>query len=96
MYYFLNIEAEKWRQHNVERHFQNRLRHSDYVRLFEEARFQIVTQESMRPPDWKSLLARQTIVPEFQGYEAEDLAAVSGFFTLVPTFSRRCVVHRKE
>jgi SAM-dependent methyltransferase len=84
VYNFLSIEAEKWRRHNVDRHFQNRLRHSDYVRLFQEAAFKIVTQEPIRPPDWKSLLERQTIVREFQGYEAEDLAAVSGYFMLVP------------
>jgi hypothetical protein len=84
VYNFLSIEADKWRHHNVDRHFQNRLRHSDYVRLFEEAAFKIVTHEPIRPPDWKSLLERQTIVREFQGYEAEDLAAVSGYFMLVP------------
>lgn len=84
VYNFLSIESEKWRGHNVDRHFQNRLRHSDYVRLFEEAAFQIVTQKTVLPPDWKSLIGRQPIVREFQGYEADDLAAVGGYFMLVP------------
>ena len=39
--------------------------------------------QARRPPDWKCLLARQAIVREFQGYEAADLAAVSGYFMLV-------------
>jgi hypothetical protein len=45
-YNFLSMEAAKWCRHNVDRHFQNRLRHSDCARLFEVAAFQIVTQEA--------------------------------------------------
>lgn len=84
VYNFLSIGADQWRRHNVDRHFQNRLRHSDYAHLFEETGFQIVAQEPVRPPDWEGLLMRQPIAREFAHYEAEDLAVVAGRFLLVP------------
>jgi hypothetical protein len=84
VYNFLRFPINEWRPHNVDRHFQNRLRHSDYERLFEAAGFRIVTNEPERPSDWKRLLQRQPIAQEFRGYELEDLAVVRGYFLLVP------------
>lgn len=84
VYNYLRFSADEWRRHNVDRHYQNRLRHSDYARLFEAAGFRIEVDEPERPADWERLLDRQPISDRFHGYAPEDLAIVRGYFLLVP------------
>lgn len=84
VYNFLRFDAATWRRHNTGRHFQSRLRHSDYARLFRDAGFRILAQEAERPRDWEKLVERQPISSEFRGYEIDDLATVHGYFLLAP------------
>jgi hypothetical protein len=41
-YNFLQFSDRRWRWYNPDLHFQNRLRHSDYVTLFDDQGFVVV------------------------------------------------------
>lgn len=71
---FLRYSDEEWRRFNSGKQFVNRLRHSDYVRMFEEAGFSILEESSVvgEPPlDLK-------IADRFKQYDAADLFAIKG------------------
>lgn len=71
---FLRYSDDEWRPFNCGRQYVNRLRHSDYLRLFREAGFQIVEESStpVAPP--------ADLVPsaEFARYEHADLFSIKG------------------
>jgi len=64
-----------WRLFNPGNHYQNRLRHSDYIRLFN--RFDVVSE---RIPCDGGL--PETLSPMFRSYSNEDLTALNGLFVL--------------
>lgn len=71
---FLQYDDSRWRPFNSGRQYVNRLRHSDYVRLFREAGFTILEESSTAgdpPRDLK-------IADQFRRYEPSDLFAVKG------------------
>ena len=71
---FLRYSDEQWRPFNSGRQFVNRLRHSDYLRLFKTAGFTILEESSIQgdpPSDLK-------IAEQFGGYERSDLFAIKG------------------
>lgn len=71
---FLGYSDEQWRPFNSGRQFVNRLRHSDYLRLFKTAGFTILEESSVGgdpPADLK-------IAAQFDGYERSDLFAIKG------------------
>jgi hypothetical protein len=71
---FLRYSDDEWRPFNSGRQFVNRLRHSDYVRMFREAGFTIIEESSTlaKPPP------EMTIAPQFRRYDPEDLFAIKG------------------
>ncbi len=83
-YNFLRFGSAEWNRHNMAAHFQNRMRHSDYVGLFKDAGFRIEEEKVKRPANWQDLLKRQPIAREFLIYETEDLAITGGYFVLAP------------
>jgi hypothetical protein len=64
-----------WRFFNPKNHYQNRLRHPDYIRLFK--RFDVVSE---RIPCDGGLPKR--LSPMFRRYSHEDLTALNGLFVL--------------
>jgi hypothetical protein len=71
---FLRYSDQEWRPFNSGKQYVNRLRHSDYVRLFEEAGFTMLEESSVAgepPPDLK-------IADQFRRYEPADLFAIKG------------------
>lgn len=60
--------------------YQNRLRHSDYRRMFQVAGFEVVLERG--GPDAKCLadLAMLPLASRFRGMEAEDLAVLTSLF----------------
>jgi SAM-dependent methyltransferase len=73
---FLQYSAEKFKKHNCNIHYQNRLRHYDYARIFEAMGYQCLRSEDSNiapPPTW--------ISPEFDQSEP-SLCALSGVFLL--------------
>ena len=48
---FLRFGEEEWGRHNHSHHYQNRLRHGHYVKMFEELGFEFVIADAIDPPD---------------------------------------------
>jgi len=71
---FLRYSDDQWRPFNSGKQYVNRLRHSDYLRLFREAGFTIIEESSVagEPP------AGLSVAPQFERYEAADLFAIKG------------------
>jgi hypothetical protein len=69
---FLRYSSAQWRKFNSGHQYVNRLRHSDYVRLFQRAGFHIVDQSTM-PGD-----PIDGVAEEFRHYEPSDLFAMKG------------------
>ena len=63
-----------WRPFNSGKQYVNRLRHSDYLRMFREVGFTIVEETSVPgvPPD------DLVVADQFRGYAPDDLYAVKG------------------
>jgi hypothetical protein len=73
---FLRYSDDQWRPFNSGKQYVNRLRHSDYLRLFRQAGFTIL-EESMvagdPPPE-----VRNGLADRFRDYARDDLFAVKG------------------
>lgn len=69
-----------WRVCNPAMHFQNRLRHSDYERLFAEQGMVATLNRRIIPADSPDDFAG--LAPPFRGYVRDDLAALNGVFVL--------------
>jgi hypothetical protein len=72
----LKYSDVEWRPYNSGSQYVNRLRHSDYLRLFQQAGFNILEESSSAgdpPPDVLDGLA-----PQFRPYDRSDLFAVKG------------------
>lgn len=63
---------------------ENRLRHSDYARLFERCGYRVLAEQRTVHPPSLAALAKLRLAPRFQGYAAEDLATLRSIFVLEP------------
>lgn len=75
--HFYRYSERAWQFANPSRHYQNRLRHSDYIELFEAAGLSAVEQRALITP---VAIDRDVIHERFLRYSDEDLAALNGFF----------------
>ncbi len=60
----------------------NRLRHSDYLRLFQEAGFRIIEQSTTAGNPPQAVVAN--LAPQFRNYAPDDLFAIKGRIIAVP------------
>ncbi|MBC7980407.1 MAG: hypothetical protein H7Y36_07585 [Armatimonadetes bacterium] len=81
-YNFLKYTERQWKYLNMPHYYVNRLRHSDHVKLIEEAGFEILEQAHIPHPRRKQSLEGIRLAPEFQQYAEEDLLVTAGTFTL--------------
>lgn len=82
LFNFYRYGTKAWQRYNPPNHYQNRLRHSDYVALFRESGLKIDEGRS-RELEWSGPdLARVPLAREFENYSRDDLLAANGFFTL--------------
>lgn len=81
-YNFLRFEAVEWTRYNPGIHHQNRLRHRDYIQMFEEAGLVPLEIEGMRHPDWERMLTAIPIAQCFSSYSLEELSITTGRFLL--------------
>lgn len=73
-YNFLRFSERRWRLYSPSFHFQNRLRHSDYLRMVELAGFQITEVTTVDPTDSdRRWLDGNEIDPSFDSYDRDDL-----------------------
>lgn len=80
MFNFYRYGERAWRWWNPPNNYQNRLRHGDFVRLFEAAGLTTIS-ESRHPVDAESLRGVE-LAPEFRDYPVEDLLTHSAYFVL--------------
>jgi hypothetical protein len=82
-YNYLSFPSEVWNSRfNPANHYQNRLRHCDYSRLFREAGFSVFVDEADQPDDAQAMLASVQIAAEFARYSREELLPISGYFAM--------------
>jgi Methyltransferase domain len=80
LFNFYRYSERRWRWLNPPNHFQNRLRHSDYDKIFRELHWRpIETNSGMVAPE---ALRSISIDPLFQRYASEDLLTTIGYFVL--------------
>lgn len=74
-YNFLKFSDNLWRVIDNSLQFQNRLRYSDYIKLFEQSGLEIIAQDVNRPTSTElKILRNLSLSSKFQGkYALEDL-----------------------
>jgi hypothetical protein len=82
-YNFLQFSDEEWARFNPPLHYQNRMRHSDYLRVFEQTGFEPVVEVGAHP-DSAIAQSFDEIKPaaRFAPYDVQDLEIVRGEFVL--------------
>jgi SAM-dependent methyltransferase len=84
-YNFLRYEPPRWRRYNPALHFQNRLRHSDYLVLYEQAGFEMAFEATVDgTPDDEAAIRALPLASCFAGYDMGDLAVRSAAVALRP------------
>ncbi|MDQ1433095.1 MAG: hypothetical protein QOF40_3697 [Actinomycetota bacterium] len=85
-YNFLRFDDRHWRRFNPTMHFQNRLRHRDYRRVFREAGFEIVEEDASAVQREDLVFLEGTpLAPRFAGSTTSDLAIQDARFVLKKT-----------
>jgi Methyltransferase domain len=75
---FLRFSDDAWRLANPSLHYQNRLRRSDYLRLFEEAGFAPQVVHEVTPTESElERLRGLPLAPRYAGMDEEDLGCMA-------------------
>jgi SAM-dependent methyltransferase len=84
-YNFLRFEEREWARWNPSLQYQNRLRHSDYLEMFESDGFEVIDEEIVAgsPADLETI-AQLPPAPEFSDRDAADVAIRLAMVTLRP------------
>ena len=83
---FLRFSDEEWRWYSQSLHCQNRLRHSDYRRLFLECGFCVVEEHCLGGAQEDSeSVCRMKLDRRFAHYDVADLAVRAAYFVLTPS-----------
>lgn len=74
---FLRYDERTWPLYNPGLHYQNRLRHSDFLKMFKEAGFDVALEQRDRgtPPSAE-------LAPEFRHYSRDDLETEIAYLIL--------------
>jgi SAM-dependent methyltransferase len=81
-YNFLRFDEAAWQAFNPGIHFQNRLRHADYLRLFDETGFRLLEERAEQPDDALAALAGLKLAARFRDRPPEELAPTLGHVVL--------------
>ncbi len=83
-YNFLQFSETEWKKYNPSIHYQNRLRHKDYLEIFENAGFTLV-KEKHRSPDESDLnkLNNLIIDSSFKNYSMNELGIKDGEIVVI-------------
>ncbi|HMK34042.1 MAG TPA: methyltransferase domain-containing protein [Desulfomonilaceae bacterium] len=83
VYNFLQYSDSLWRLYNSPKHYQNRLRHLDYLRLFASTGFEVVEDDCAEVTKQEAdALKKITLDAKFQDYPLEELAVRTAHFVL--------------
>jgi hypothetical protein len=80
LFNFYQYSDRRWRWLNPPNHFQNRLRHSDFARIFRELNWRPIEIRAgtVSPDSIKGI----SLDPVFRQYEEQDLLSSIGYFVL--------------
>ena len=82
-YNFLRYSEKAWKKYNPALHYVNRLRHVDFIRLFQESGFEIVEEETFRPEGWEQMIDGFPFDKSFmEKYTREELSITSARIVL--------------
>ena len=83
IYNFLKFSKKKWRYYNPSLHFQNRLRHSDYINIIKQTKFKIVDLVVDSPSSIdKSILNSLKLDDYLKNYSYDDIAIKGSIIVL--------------
>jgi SAM-dependent methyltransferase len=83
-YNFLVYSKKKWKRYNPSLHYQNRMRHSDYLRIIKEVGFTLVKEDLDIPSIQLERRLRQLkIHSDFKSYSFDDLKILSSELVLI-------------
>ena len=88
---FYRYSDAQWTKYNPPNHYQNRLRHSEYARLFTEVGLDILEEERVILEWAEAEFEKVPLAGRFAHYPREDLITVSGRFLLAVSDSGRGV-----
>lgn len=66
---------------------ENRLRHSDYLQLFDRTGYQVLSDKSHVHPASEAALRTLELAPQFQGRSPTELATLVSYYVLAPKAS---------
>ncbi len=83
IYNFLRYSEQQWSWFNSDFHYQNRMRHPDYVILFEKARLEIIRVDiDYGTPEDLAYLDSMPVDSRFSKYSKEELSIAHGYFVV--------------
>jgi SAM-dependent methyltransferase len=75
IYNFLRYSDQEWQKYNPSLHYQNRLRHSDYMTLIAQTSFEVVGESPIIPNDHDlEVIETIALAEKFQSYDPRELA----------------------
>lgn len=81
-YHFLRFGPGVWRACNPPLHYQSRLRHADYGRLFAAAGLRTLHHKAWQPAGAERLLAAEPLAPAYAARPAAELLPTGGWWVL--------------
>jgi hypothetical protein len=81
---FLRFSDRQWQPYQSRMLYQNRLRHSDYRRIFEESGLRVAEESKMVLEEEISAVRQMPLADRFAGYGLDDLAARHARYLLRP------------
>lgn len=77
-YNFLRYDDKKWKKYNPCLHYVNRLRHKDFLKIFQEAGFKVVEETVYRPNGWEQMLKKFPLSEKFSDiYTLDEISITS-------------------
>jgi SAM-dependent methyltransferase len=74
VYNFLQYSSSEWKKFNPDLNYQNRLRHSDYLKIIAQTPFEVVINNPRTPnEDQRKALKNLKLDPMYKGYSYDDL-----------------------
>ena len=81
-YNFLRYSDAEWTRYNPGIHFQNRLRHAEYGRLFQRAGFRTLSVRATADPAAATALGSVPLAAQFQSVPPDELLPQTGHWVL--------------
>jgi hypothetical protein len=83
VFHFLRYPPAEWSRYNPSLNYQNRMRHAAYLKLYEDAGLQVISESrEQQPEDLAKIAALPSLAEEFRSYTPEQLSVRKSFMVL--------------